>query len=265
MIERLIKNLSHPKYAFLYIKDKFWRVFFYLIILATIMTLPVFINASINKTNLLPEQKTFSTVLTNLIDKDIKIVDGKLEVPTEGNFVGGSGMFFVSVKKYEYLNPGYYLVFEDEAATIYLNAGNGLIVKSNSYDYDDLNISNIEFTSENKNKLSNIVIKTFTNNSQIITTLIMSSFFINYFDLLLVILIMTLFANAFIKLPLNFKSHFKINTYIATIYAVLSLLLTLFGLEELNFIALIITYFFHQRAYRSIKIIGRVEVKNKDE
>lgn len=263
MFQRIIKNLSHPKYAFLYMKDKISRVIFYILLLTTIMSLPVIIVSIFNPSSLIPSKGEITNSIDGMVSYDVEIVNNKLN--SSNNHYIDMGMFKIIVGNVSISDPGYILKFDDEAIITYLSAGNGIVIETNKVTYESLNINDLEFSRINIIKVTNLIMLGFSNDNAIITSLVLSGFLINLFDLVMIILILSLFASLLKVMPIKFGDHFKINTYITTIYAVISLILTLFNLMELSIIALIITYIYQNMAYRSIKIIRKVEVKNKDE
>ena len=265
MFERIRRSISHPKYAFLYIKDKLSRVFLYILILTTIMSAPTIIIGILSPIQIVPDRSEISKNIDKFIDQDIKIENNILITPTNYNSRTNINMFHIVFGEIIYNDTGYFLVFEEDKITTYLSAGSGLRVISNEYSYESLNISNLEFNKSNKRKISNIIANTFANDSKIVTSIVISAFIVNFMDLLLLILFLSIIANMLRRLPIKFSDHFKINTYVSTIYAISSLILILFGLTYLTIIPFIVTYIYQVRAYSSIKIIKKIEVKNKDE
>jgi len=265
MFERIRRSISHPKYAFLYIKDKLSRVFLYIFILTTIMSAPTIIIGILSPIQIVPSHNEISRNIDRFINQDIKIENNILITPTNYNSRTNINMFHIVFGEMFYNDTGYFLVFEEEQIRTYLSAGNGLRIIGEEYTYESLNINNLEFNNTNKRQITNIITTTFANDSKIITSIVISVFFTNLLDLLLLILFLSIIANMLKRLPIKFSDHFKINTYVATIYAILSLILILFGLTYLSIIPFIVTYIYQVRAYSSIKIIKKIEVKNKDE
>ena len=59
------------------------------------------------------------------------------------------------------------------------------------------------------------------------------------------------------RIPMPFSLRLKLSLYLTTVYGVVQLILVLFSVTYLNFIALIAVYIYHVWAYRSIKIIPK--------
>jgi len=265
MFERIRRSISHPKYAFLYIKDKLSRVILYILILTTIMTIPTILVGILSLIQIVPDRDVVANSIQLLLDDDVRIEDNVLIRNENYNRRITVDMFNIAVGNMHYNDSGYFLVFENDKIVTYLSAGNGINIISNEITYESLNINDLNFDYSSKIKLANLITTTLARDNMIVTSIVFSVFIINFFDLLMLILFLTIIAQLIRNLPLKFSDHFKINTYVATIYAITSLILILFGLTYLSVIPIIITYIYQMRAYRSIKIIKKIEVRKKDE
>jgi|GEM_PF-6296926 len=265
MFNRIRKSISHPKYAFLFLKDKFTRIFLYILILATVMSLPIFFVSAVNPTMLFPSRQEIGLQINPMLNNNIRIENDKLIDENNNNHFITIGSYNVLMNLETYPNAGIYLVFEEEHLVTKISGGSSYVLESNRISYKELGYNNLEFDISNKNFVINLILDGFTSDKLVITSIAISSLLINYFDLLILILLLAFISSLFKVLPLKFSDHFKINTYIVTIYAFVMLILNLFGLLYLDFIAIVIAYIYQNIAYRSIRIIRKVEVKKKDE
>ena len=84
MFNRIRKSISHPKYAFLFLKDKFTRIFLYILILATVMSLPIFFVSAVNPTMLFPSRQEIGLQINPMLNNNIRIENNKLRLPKIG-------------------------------------------------------------------------------------------------------------------------------------------------------------------------------------
>lgn len=263
MLKKFRNNLTHPKLAFLYMKDKFYQVFFYILFLTFIMSLPVIFSSFVNPGALTPSSNDVNYNLTNIINEGYEIKDGKFIA--DKTKILESNLFNIQFGEGYFDKQGFFLQFKEEELVSYYNFGQGITYQTKSKSYDELNLENFEFNANNKTKLTNIITLSFSQNKGLIVALTISSIFINFIDLIVIVLLLSLLANLTKRLPFKFRDHFKINSNIVTIYAIINLIFILFGINNLDFISLIIVYIFQMIAYRSIKIISKIQVKKKDE
>lgn len=264
MLKKLKNNITHPKHAFLYIKDKFLNVFLYIILLTFFMSLPIILLGTLNPRELVPNSKDLNGKYQYLYDENVEITNSTLNM-NEKNHLIELGVFNISFGDVYYETPGFYLRFKENEIETYYNMGSGVTFQNKTYKYKDFEMEDYVFEPANSRKLTNTINDIFSSDNVLISGLIISSIFINLMDLLFIILLLSLLAHLTKRLPFKFKEHFKANTYIATIYAVTILILSLFNIAAVEFIPIIIVYIYQIIAYRSVKIIKQIQVRKKDE
>lgn len=264
MFKNLINMLKKPQLSFLRIKDKTRKSLLYILLLTIIMTIPVFILAGLNKKELILEQNRLREVASVYANTSLEIRDGKLYNPNNINDITYVNNIYISIGERELNLPAYIIMFDEEKIVTYMTANTNMKITITEYSYSELGYENFIFFN-NENQIVTLINKTVINDSSLLWFKIFESFFNNFFDLIFVILLLSLIAKIFTKLPINFKGHFNINTYVATSYAITFLILDLFNIGDLNIIALIVTYFYQMIAYRSVRIIPNIKVGKKDE
>lgn len=264
MLKKIKNNISHPKYAFLYIKDKLSSVFLYILILTMLISLPIILLGTINARELVPNSNDLDNNYYYLYQNDFEVVNSKL-ITNDKSYLIDVGIFNILFGNEYYEKPGFYIEFNEVNVKSYYLIGQNVRMNEKNYTYEELELNNFKFIPENYKTLSTKINNIYYNDKLLITGLIISSIFINLIDLLFVILLLSLFAHLSRRLPFKFSEHFKINTYIATIYAITTLIFSLFNLGVGDFIPIIIAYIYQLIAYRSIRIVNKIKVRKKDE
>lgn len=263
LFKKLRYNLTDPKFAFVHAKEKIYKTILYILLLTVIISIPITLKATIDPTSMGPGSREVYTNLQGVIDKDIEIVDSKLKYEEE--YVIDLGLYNIMIGKKVVNKSAIVINFGETHIETYIGMGGGQKFTTNLKSYEELGLVNFKFNLENKNALTNIIVLTLAKDNKLKTVLVLSEFFLNLFELVFVILMLTFLAFISKALPIKFMDHFRVNTQIATIYAVTTLIVLLFGGSMMNILPIVFAYFYQVRAYRSVKIITKIKVKNKDE
>lgn len=266
MYQRFINTISNPKLVFLYVKDSFLRIVSYIILMSLIISIPVILIGITNKSMLFPSQSTIRTnIESNFYNPNIRVVDGILVNDLDTNLEISNSF---SVDNFTYVigdipnsTQIFLVAFEKEGISLYTNVStmSRVLLSTTKYTQD------FEFSHEYNYLISNMLVNVVNDNPLILSTIISAHILGNIFDYIFLALILSLMAMLFKSLPLPFKAHFKVSIYIMSTWAIVTLILSLFNLTSLSFIAIIIAYVYQTIAYGSIRLVRNVGVKDKDE
>lgn len=266
MFNKIRISISKPGLLFAFIKDKKRQIIGYLLLMALLMTLPVIITAIKDPKELFPSNTLIENGINQTFNNnDLRIDNGELNNPNEVNrgFIAGEYLIFVG----ESLSArnGIIVHFETNDIKIYVQLSSLVRQEIASISYEEANISDITFNSQNNNRIANAVVNLLSKQGMLVYTNVLTNFIFNMIQYLFIALIFTLLFRITNQIPLNFGSSFKLSFYLTTMWALITLILALFGLSELTFIAYIFVYINHIRAFRSISIIRKIQVGKKDE
>lgn len=256
-------NLRRPKLIFVNLKNKTSKVIIYILFLTLIMSIPAIITSFINPSNFLPSNNIINNSLEKVFDEGILIEENKLVI-TESKYLD-LGVFGVVIGDDYFNGQGIFVQFEEEALVTFLNLGNGVKFETKRTSYEALEINSLTFKRTNKTIISTLIINAMATDNKVITFLLFSFILANLFELIFVILMLSLISNLITKVPIKFKDHFKINTNVATIFAFSVFILTIFGLGNLSLVAIILAYIYQVISYRAIAIISKVKVEPENE
>lgn len=244
--------ISKPATAFLFIKNRGSKVFFYLLAMSLFLLLPTIIINFTQKELLTPDIEEVMSALYQ-DDQSYSIIDGTLISNIDEPSYKTIGYYQYILGESEILLPG--IIFNFQEQGIYVD------IFANQYayiTYESLGITNIDFTNktdvfEISNKLVN-----YTNDRLIFR---LTTIFINYLSIFFETLITAVFfaflSRFFAPVRIKFSLRFKTSVYLMTIYAAITLVSYLTSISVLSYLALIMTYVYHIIAYRSIKVIER--------
>lgn len=266
MLTKIKNSISKPGLVFAYIKDRAGQIIIYLLLMAFIMTLPKFIMLFKDKALLFPSNDVITQgINSNFNNQGIEIIDGTLIIPNNENHGFFINEYTVVLGSGRALGNGFFIHFKEDHISLYAQVDG--VIHQNLYEikYSDTNINNISFTNSNSNLIANEIVKVLSSQNFLIAGRIIGEFIYNMIQYLFMALMFAMVFRISIKLPIPFSANFKMSFYLMTIWALITLILTLFGLESLTFISFIFVYINHVRAFRSIRIVRRVGPKPKDE
>lgn len=264
MLKRLTTSLTKPPRLIFFMKDSWKRIIFYIILLPLILVIPSAINFAINPDMSVDQYNALATVLKSDFNLEGEtIVDGVFSTT------------FSQTAQYDYfqiatsdtaLTP-YTLtfVFAEEELELYMGT---MLYESRTY--TELGIENYTFDLQDSTNLNSLTtaIKTLYNTQHItIIVELFATYFIALVDFFMIVLLLALIDYFIIpNQPFPFKMRYKLSVYASTIYIFSELIFILIGLNQLSFLSIIITYFYHIWIYRSVKIIPKgvnINGKNK--
>lgn len=266
MLKRIRDSITTPQTTFTYIKDSFKRVFVYILLMALIMSLPVILAGFFTKESFFPSDTSINGGFNNyIISDDLSIENGKLV--NEKNLVNAFNYqeYYYAIKQIPQVSNGYVILFEEEGISVYAVLNSITKVKIDYQTYNDLEISNLEFKSQNSIIFARAINGMLVENNIMITGKIIFAIFTNLVDYVMLALLLAAFSSFTRNLNLKFSDHFKINSYTLTIYALITLIMHLFQVSILYYVALIMGFMFQSRAYRSIFMIRQIESRKKDD
>jgi len=259
-------SISKPGLLFAYVKDKKRQILGYLLFMGLIMTLPIIITALRRPTELFPSTDIISKgIHSEFNDKGIMINDGKLENPNDVSkaFIVGEYLFIVGDNVVA--RSGLVIHFLETEISLYFQANMLITQEIATIPYEGTNLANISFTKENTSIIVIAVVNLLANQNILLYSNIIANFIFNIVQYLFIALIFTMLFRMVNRLPLSFGASFKLSFYITTTWALISLILTLFGINDYFFVAYLFVYINHVRAYRSIRVVRKIKVGNKNE
>lgn len=263
MYKRFKASLTKPSMVFLYIKDSFWKVFSYLLIMTTLLTIPAIVVAISKPGMLFPSYNEINNGINKeFVNANLKVENGKLinDNSTSKNFVIDDFTFVVGT--IPRTNTPYIILFEENRVALYMSAST-MVIEISSFKYENSELNNIVFSSEESNTLTKEIVKLF--DSSLIVVYI-SQIFIGYLlDYLLIALLLTALSMMIRRLPLNFSSIFKTNVYLLTGWVVFNLIITLFGFNDLYYFTVIVAYVYQMIAYRMIRVVNKNGSKKEND
>lgn len=266
MFNRLKISISKPGFVFAFVKDKASNIFKHLLLMMLIMGLPIII-AAINK----PEELFPSTneiaqgISKKFLADDLSIIDNKLVNPNHvtNGFIYND--YAVIVGDSDMGATGFVIHFKTNNIEIYAQVSNFMKQPYKTVSYEAAGLNNTAFTADNVSLISNQIINLLLAQGTLKTFKVFQVLFANIIEYLFIALLLTFLFRMSNRLPLPFKSSFAISVYLTSIWGIILLILTLFGLAHLSFIALLVVYIYHIWAYRSISVIRKIGVEKKDD
>jgi len=253
MFKRLRISISNPPLVIQFMKDSWWRVLIYFILLPMLLTIPLIIRSLV--TSEMTQQRY--TLIVNTIQSDFRsenseIIDGVL---TSSTNLSAKFEYFTLVIGEGELDPSSVsIVFGETHLSMYITN-----VEFSRKTYEELNLLNHDFSAIDINEIKELAfaIRLFFEEQSAIPLMdIMLTYFTGLFDYLFYVLLLGLLATVFIqRAPIPFKFRLKLSIYLTSIYIVIELVLTLFSATGLGFISFLAAYIYHMWAYRSMKII----------
>jgi hypothetical protein len=254
MIRRLYNSLFRPKYIALYLKDKLWLSFLYVIILFSIAVSPAIVKYSVTQNNI-----SFSN-LNNAVDmipqdSNAKVVDYVFSSDVAFQIKVDTVTYNFGTKDLYVPNKGVTFVYSGESIIVYQD-GIKLVTDSfKNIGVKDLNFSTVKTDS-----------KEYANYYVMMNTIYNKYFRVSNFNYGLYIVRDGLVETILIILVLYFavsmiapflKSGHKLNIvlYSLTWYFVLMFVSNATVLTYLYFVGLVIAFIFIRKALSSIKII----------
>jgi hypothetical protein len=204
--------------------------------------------------DILRYQDMQNSIKSDFIVENAQIVDGTLTYEAPGSF--SFAYFNVYLGDNTQSNNSVNFVFEENDLVIYV-----VDIEIDRQNYQNLNMDNYDFSSTDNQditRLSVAIKQMYEAQSFIMTAEIFATYFLTLFDYIFIALLMAVLMVFFInRIPMAFSLRLKLSMYLTTVYGVIQLILVLFDVAYLNFIALIAVYIYHVWTYRSIKIIPK--------
>lgn len=245
-------SLTRPKDIYLFLEDAWWQVLLYIFIVPLFLLIPLLLSVISGSTMTDARfQRLQSQIYTSFNAQNAVITEGTLTY--QNSYAIQLDAYFVATighpRELNFLN----LSFEEHELVLYV--ANSKVAYA---PYEDLDLLNFDFSSLSTSEANRLAtaIRLFLVEYAPLTALDFSlSYFFYLRDFLVIIILMTVFSMIFSShLELPFGTRFKATTYLATVYMILSLILILLGVPQLQLVALIIFGVYHQLAFRSILI-----------
>lgn len=255
MFKKFTTSLSKPPLTIFFIKDSWFKVIFYMLFVTFLVVIPGFIKIAVNPTMDYNRYQNMQAILEKeFIIENTQITDGKLTYETirKVNFE----FFEVYLGTQNLATNKVNFVFEEEHIAVYMTN-----VELDKLDYESLGLYNFDFSSTEQAELTrlSVALKMMYERQDIV---FVAEVFANYFllivDYVFLVLLMAVLMSVFVgRIPMPFSMRFKLSVYLTTIYAVIQLVLVLFGAPGLSILGYFAVYFYHVWAYRHMKIIPK--------
>jgi len=253
MFKRLKTSISNPPQVIYFMKDSWWRVILYLLLVPILLTLPLIIRSTIT------DEMTSSryALIVDTIQSDFRtseatIVDGVFT--TNASINAKFEYFNLIIGDRDYDPSSVNIVFGESDLIMYISN-----VEFNRKSYEELNLSNHDFSSIDINEIKELAfaIRLFFEGQSVISMMdVLLTYFTGLFDYLFYILLLGLLGTLFIqRAPIPFKFRLKLSIYLTTVFVVVEFVLALFSAPQLGFISFLIAYIYHMWAYRTMQII----------
>ncbi|MCR3906698.1 MAG: DUF1189 family protein [Tenericutes bacterium] len=255
MFKRLATSLSRPPQAVFFMKDSWGKVLLYLFFLPLLLVLPVILYASIDSSMKLSRyEHMVKAIEENFVVDDTFIVDGILSYgePVSTRFEHFTLYIGEQVQERATIN----FIFEEQHLVMYMSN-----VEFNRMTYQQIELENHDFSDDSPVNIRNLAssIKLFYEaQPEILYTDILLTYLFGLFDYLFYALLMAFMMLLFIpRIQLPFKFRFKLSVYLTTIWIFFQLVTSLFGIQEINSLGIIVLYIYHIWAFRSMKMISK--------
>jgi hypothetical protein len=253
MFKRLKTSISNPPQIINYMKDSWWRVILYLLLVPILLTIPLIVRSFVtdemtsNRYALIVD-----TISSDFRSNDAQIIDG---VFTSTSKVTAKFEYFnFIIGDADYDPSSVNIVFGESDLIMYISS-----VEIDRRSYEDLNLSNHDFSSIDINEIKELAfsIRLFFEGQSVISMMdVLLTYFTGLFDYIFYVLLLGLLGTLFIqRAPIPFKFRLKLSIYLTTVFVVIEFILALFYATNLGFISFLTAYIYHMWAYRSMKVI----------
>lgn len=266
MLNKLKISISKPALVFAFIKDKAGQIIKYLLLMMLLMILPALISTFTNPKALFPSSDLISEGIKKTIVKhNFQIADNKLVNPENNTAAFKAEDYAVIVGDGSLYITGFIIHFKTDEIQLYMQLSGTITQPYKSLSYQQANLNNVDIDGYNASLVANRIVNIISDDSMLKSMKVFQIFFANLLEYLFIALLLAFLFRMSNRLPMPFKNSFVISVYLTSIWAVTILILTLFGYEELRFIALIAVYIYHIWAYRSIRMVRKIKVDKKDD
>lgn len=258
MFSRLRTIISKAPLAVFFLKDRWFRVIFYVLFVSLIAILPMTFKQVVGNDTQKSRLDSFQTALSHLTISQIKIENYQLTYQNDADARVDFFRFVVGDKPHT-MNA-VHIVFANEGIKVVIA---GQVI--NEATYFSLGINDIDFTkmTRSENRFIAFQINELLRDIPIVFAIdLVGQYMVVLIDYLFIALMLALMSSLFflnVKIP--FADRFKLSLYLTTMYVLSQFFLTLIGYEQLSFISIIIVYIYHVWTYRSIRLVPRGESK----
>lgn len=255
MFKRFITSISKPPLTVYFMKDSWWRIVGYILLVPILLVLPSILSNMIN-----PKMSNDRfDALIEVIQEDFRvdqaiITDGILSVSNEKK--ADFDYFQLVIGTNQYDDTSLNIAFLEEDVVIILSN-----MEFQRFSYESLGLLNHDFSSTDLNdiKVLAIAIKSIIETSSIAQTMDSSLiYFLGLYDYIFNIVILSLFSMVFFQIgPMPFSYRFKLSVYLSTITVLVAFILQLFNLSSLSLLGFFVGYIYHVWAYRKMRIIPK--------
>ena len=252
MFKRFKASITHPPQTILYMKDSWWRIIGYILLVPFLLTLPFILRSFVSSGMTNDDyQRLISTVQTHFRSEDIEIVDGVLFA---NETISASYDYLnLAVGRDEISQTAINILFEEDAIVMVMTN-----MEVNRITYEELELLNHDFSSLDQEDIKELAfaLRRFIDQQSVVGVMnFMATYFLGLFDYLFYILMLALLSMFFItKANLPIKYRLKLSVYLTTIVIFLEFITTLFS-TNLGFFTFFAGYIYHLWAYRSMKIV----------
>ena len=254
MFKRLTTSLSQPKKVFFFMKDSWFRVIVYALLIPLLLSIPFFL--TMTTANGPRMSAVRYDLLKTAIQDDFrvqgaKIIDGVLTY--ERTQSASFDLFTLYIGESEQNKQTINFVFSKNYLVTYINE-----TKIDQISYSDLNLENHDFSSTDAAEIMELAVALrvfIEGQSVVIWTDFAVAYLFNLTEYLLVGGLMGLLMLLFIsRIKIPYKYRIKMSIFLTSIWVFSELALTLFGAKELGFISIFAVYIYHIIFYRSLNI-----------
>ncbi|MDX9692438.1 MAG: DUF1189 family protein [Acholeplasmataceae bacterium] len=252
MFKRLKTSLTNPPQTVMFIKDSWWRIVGYILLVPFLLTLPLILRSFVTDSMSNSKYQALITVIQEDFRSDqIVISDGVL---TSNASISAQFDYLTLVVGRDELSPtAINILFEEEDIVMILSN-----MEVSRVSYASLELTDHDFSSSDLEDVKTLAfaVKRYIESQDIIfMTDFMQTYIFGVFDYLFYVLMLSLLSMFFIsraRIPMKYR--FKLSVYLSTVIVVLTMISILFGFE-LGIFSFFVGYIYHIWAYRFIKII----------
>lgn len=262
MFYRLKTIISKAPHAIFFMKDRWLRVISYMLFISIIAVLPLIIKTVTTKDMPNDRYLNIQTAVTYLEDANMKIEDYQLSFQKGAEIQVDFLKFAVGTSTNSM--TAFFVLFDTEGLKLIM-ANQVLNQKS----YFQLELNDLDFNNLSQSQVRYVAfkLKEFINEVELVFFVdIVGQYFAVVLDYIFIALILALMSTFFFPLVQTpFSAKFKLSIYLGTMYIFSDFFLTLFGLQNLTFISIIVVYIYHMWVYRSIRIIPKGDNSNEQQ
>ena len=256
MFKRLAYSLFKPKHIALFIKDKIYMSFIYLFIAIFLCALPSILKYVNSSTTISwTEYNNAINEIALYSDSNAKIVDSKFSINESESFKVKIDGYYYLFGNQEVSSFDTYFYFSTDSFELHTSTGSAKTL------YKDLGYENIDFSSLTTSNDESIKFKSFLDDIYAKyfrysnSTYISSQIFSTIIEVLIALVIVFVLVS-FLMPFLQPKHKFNLCVYSFSWFYITYIIGSLMGATIIEYVGLIVSFFFIRKAMSSIKIVN---------